>query len=171
MTANTAVSLPLGPLDPERSELLRRVVDGLEPASLQWLSGFASGVAYARGQGDPVGYEALSPTAAVSARPESAARLAIVYGSQTGNGKRIAERLGRAAEAAGLAVRVFAARDYPLKDLAGERLLTVVISTHGDGDPPDDARGFVEHITGKRAPKLEPSAGRPSGSCPCPGPA
>jgi sulfite reductase (NADPH) flavoprotein alpha-component len=154
MTANTAVSLPLGPLDPERSELLRRVVDGLEPASLQWLSGFASGVAYARGQGDPVRNEGLSSSAAVAARPESAARLAIVYGSQTGNGKRIAERLGRAAEAAGLAVRVFAARDYPLKDLAGERLLTVVISTHGDGDPPDDARGFVEHITGKRAPEL-----------------
>ncbi len=59
MTANTAVSLPLGPLDPERSELLRRVVDGLEPASLQWLSGFASGVAYARGQVDPVGHEGL----------------------------------------------------------------------------------------------------------------
>lgn len=155
MTANTAVSLPLGPLDPERSELLRRVVDGLEPASLQWLSGFASGVAYARGQVDPVGREGLTPAAAVAARPESAARLAIVYGSQTGNCKRIAERLGRAAEAAGLAVRVFAARDYPLKDLAGERLLTVVISTHGDGDPPDDARGFVEHITGKRAPKLD----------------
>jgi sulfite reductase (NADPH) flavoprotein alpha-component len=155
MTANTAVSLPLGPLDPERSEMLRRVVDGLEPASLQWLSGFASGVAYARGQVDPVGHEGLSSTAAVAARPESAARLAIVYGSQTGNGKRIAERLGRAAEAAGLAVRVFAARDYPLKDLAGERLLTVVISTHGDGDPPDDARGFVEHIAGKRAPKLD----------------
>jgi len=155
MTANTAVSLPLGPLDPERSELLRRVVDGLEPASLQWLSGFASGVAYARGQVDPVRHEGSSSTAAVAARPESAARLAIVYGSQTGNGKRIAERLGRAAEAAGLAVRVFAARDYPLKDLAGERLLTVVISTHGDGDPPDDARGFVEHITGKRAPKLD----------------
>jgi sulfite reductase (NADPH) flavoprotein alpha-component len=155
MTANTAVSLPLGPLDPERSELLRRVVDGLEPASLQWLSGFASGVAYVRGQGDPVRQDGASPAAAVAARSESAARLAIVYGSQTGNGKRIAERLGRAAEAAGLAVRVFAARDYPLKDLAGERLLTVVISTHGDGDPPDDARGFVEHIAGKRAPKLD----------------
>jgi sulfite reductase (NADPH) flavoprotein alpha-component len=155
MTANTAVSLSLGPLDPERSEMLRRVVDGLEPASLQWLSGFASGVAYARGQGDPVRNDSLSPATSVAARPEPVARLAIVHGSQTGNGKRIAERLGRAAEAAGLAVRVFAARDYPLKDLAGERLLTVVISTHGDGDPPDDARGFVEHITGKRAPKLD----------------
>ena len=52
-------------------------------------------------------------------------------------------------------MRVYAARDYPLKDLARERLLTVVMSTHGDGDPPDDARGFVEHITGKRAPKLD----------------
>ena len=51
MTATTAVTLPLGPLDPERSELLRRVVDGLEPASLHWLSGFTAGVAYARGQG------------------------------------------------------------------------------------------------------------------------
>jgi sulfite reductase (NADPH) flavoprotein alpha-component len=50
---------------------------------------------------------------------------------------------------------VYAARDYPLKDLAKERFLSIVISTHGDGDPPDDARGFVEFITGKRAPRLE----------------
>ena len=156
MTATSAVPLPLGPLDPERSELLRRVVDGLEPATLQWLSGFASGVAFARGHAVPTGIEAANVTAAAAAaRAEPAARLAVVYGSQTGNGKRIAERLGRAAEAAGLAVRVYAARDYPLKDLAKERFLSLVISTHGDGDPPDDARGFVEFITGKRAPRLE----------------
>ena len=157
MTATTAVSLPLGPLDPERSELLRRVVDGLEPASLHWLSGFTAGVAYARSQ---PGVAAAVETAALAApiaapRGDAVARLAVVYGSQTGNGRRIAERLGRAAEAAGLAVRVCAARDYPLKDLAKERMLTVVVSTHGDGDPPDDARGFVEYLAGKRAPRLE----------------
>ena len=39
---------PLGPLDPERSELLLRVVEGLEPSTLQWLSGFAAGVAHER---------------------------------------------------------------------------------------------------------------------------
>ena len=157
MTATTAVSLPLGPLDPERSDFLRRVVDGLEPASLHWLSGFAAGVAYARGHGGVAAAVEVSGAAAPIAAPraEAAARLAVVYGSQTGNGRRIAERLGRAAEASGLAVRVYAARDYPLKDLAKERLLTVVVSTHGDGDPPDDARGFVEHLAGKRAPKLE----------------
>ena len=30
----------------------------------------------------------------------------------------------------------------------------IVISTQGDGDPPDDARGFVDFIAGKRAPQL-----------------
>lgn len=156
MNATTAIPLPLGPLDPERSELLRRVVDGLQPDSLQWLSGFAAGVAFARSQGNLALVDPVASTAApAAARPDPSARLAIVYGSQTGNGKRIAERLGRAAEATGLTVRVYAARDYPLKDLAKERLLSVVMSTHGDGDPPDDARGFIEHLAGKRAPRLD----------------
>jgi sulfite reductase (NADPH) flavoprotein alpha-component len=152
MTATTAAALPLGPLDPERGELLRRVVDGLDPTALQWVSGFAAGVAYGRVPGAAV----LEPSlpAAAAPRAEATGRLAVVYGSQTGNGRRIAERLGHAAEAAGLAVRVYSTRDYPLKDLARERMLTVVVSTHGDGDPPDDARGFIEHLLGKRAPQL-----------------
>ena len=29
-----------------------------------------------------------------------------------------------------------------------------MVSTHGDGDPPDDARGFIEHLMGKRVPQL-----------------
>ncbi len=157
MSSNSA-AVPLSPLDPERNALLERVVTGLEPAALHWLSGFAAGVAYARSPGSALAGETVSPAAAPgapAARSEPAARLAVVYGSQTGNSKRVAERLGRAAEAAGLAVRVYAARDYPLKDLARERYLTVVTSTQGDGDPPDDARSFIEHLLGKRAPRLE----------------
>jgi sulfite reductase (NADPH) flavoprotein alpha-component len=153
MTANNLSTLPLGPLDPERSELLLRVVEGLEPATLQWLSGFAAGVAHERAvrQGGVVAVPAVAP----AARAEPQARLTIVYGSQTGNSKRVAERLGRAAEAAGLAARVYASGSYPIKDLAKERLLVVVVSTQGDGDPPDDARGFIEFLQSKRAPKLD----------------
>ena len=152
--STTAAALPLGPLDPERGELLRCVVDGLDAPALQWLSGFAAGVAYALTAG-AAAIEPMVPAAvAVAPRAEATGRLAVVYGSQTGNGRRIAERVGQTAEAAGIAVRVYAARDYPLRDLANERLLTVVVSTHGDGDPPDDARGFIEHLLGKRAPQL-----------------
>ena len=149
MSANIISSLPLGPLDSERSELLLRVVEGLEPASLQWLSGFAAGVAYERAAGRAGGV----PLPA--APSQASARLTIVYGSQTGNGRRIAERLARSAEAAGLAARVYASGSYPMKDLAKERLLVTVVSTHGDGDPPDDARGFLEFLASRRAPKLE----------------
>ena len=111
MTANTAAALPLGPLDPERGELLRRVVDGLDPVALQWLSGFASGIAYARAGGVAVPEPVVTGGASAGPRAEATARLAVVYGSQTGNGRRIAERLGQVAEAAGIAVRVYAARD------------------------------------------------------------
>jgi sulfite reductase (NADPH) flavoprotein alpha-component len=150
MSATTVAAFPLGPLDPERSELLLRVVEGLEPSTLQWLAGFAAGVAHERAAN-----RGGLPATAPAARPEAAARLTIVYGSQTGNGKRIAERLGRAAEAAGIAARVYSSVNYPLKDLPKERLLVVVVSTQGDGDPPDDARGFLEFLASRRAPRLE----------------
>ena len=158
MSANKVTTLPLGPLDPERTELLLRVVEGLEPSTLQWLSGFAAGVAHERtaGRGVAVALPAGAANApAPAARAEPTARVTIVYGSQTGNSKRIAEKLGRAAEAAGLAARVYAASNYPVKDLAKERLLVTVISTQGDGDPPDDARGLMEFLLSRRAPKLE----------------
>jgi sulfite reductase (NADPH) flavoprotein alpha-component len=157
MSANKVTTLPLGPLDPERTELLLRVVEGLEPATLQWLSGFAAGVAHERasGRGLAVALPTGAPAAAPAARAEPTARVTIVYGSQTGNSKRIAEKLGRAAEAAGLAARVYAASNYPVKDLAKERMLVTVISTQGDGDPPDDARGLMEFLQSRRAPKLE----------------
>ena len=35
MSANIVTTLPIGPLDAERNELLLRVVDGLEPSTLQ----------------------------------------------------------------------------------------------------------------------------------------
>ncbi|MET0402695.1 MAG: assimilatory sulfite reductase (NADPH) flavoprotein subunit, partial [Cystobacter sp.] len=64
------------------------------------------------------------------------------------------ERLKQRLESNGLAVRVFRAGEYPTRELKNERLLYVVISTQGDGDPPDDARGFFEFVMGKRAPAL-----------------
>jgi sulfite reductase (NADPH) flavoprotein alpha-component len=143
----TAISIPpVAPLlSKEKLSLLEQLVDGLEAPALHWLSGYAAGLA-ARLPGS------TQPVAAVQAEPQ--ASLTIVYGTQTGNSRMLAERLRQRAEASGLAVRGFRAGEYPLRELKNERLLYVVISTQGDGDPPDDARGFVEFILGKRAPAL-----------------
>ncbi|HHW4680487.1 MAG TPA: assimilatory sulfite reductase (NADPH) flavoprotein subunit, partial [Xylella taiwanensis] len=81
-------------------------------------------------------------------------RLTVLYGSQTGNARRVAEQLATEAGAAGLAVRLVRADSYATRELAAERLLYIVISTQGEGDPPDDAIGLVEFLDGRRAPKL-----------------
>jgi len=137
------------PLPEEKTGLLTRLVDGLDQASLHWLSGYTAGLA-AHAQVPPRDGATL-----VSVETAVLQQLTIVYGSQTGNSKRLAESLAREAGNAGLAVRLLRADAYPLRELKSERLLYVVISTQGDGDPPDDARGFVEFIAGKRAPRLE----------------
>ena len=128
-----------------RGGLLARLVEGLDAQSLNWLSGYLAGLS-ARAP-------AQESTPAPQITPES--RLTLVYGTQTGNSKLLAERIKRQAEASGLTVRMLRAGEYPVRELKDEQLLYVVISTQGDGDPPDDARGFVEFILGKRAPRLE----------------
>ena len=67
----------------------------------------------------------------------------------------MAEKLGQALESAGLQKNVVATGDYALKQFADERYLYVVASTHGDGEPPDDARALLDALSGRRAPKLD----------------
>nr|WP_221444219.1 assimilatory sulfite reductase (NADPH) flavoprotein subunit [Rhodanobacter sp. MP7CTX1] len=136
------------PLNTDKSALLARLVEGLQPAELYWVAAWSASLAAQAPSQSSAPLAVPSPVKAVGER------LTIVYGSQTGNAKRIAEQLAERSEAAGLPVRLVRANAYPHRELAQERYLAVVISTQGEGEPPDDARGFVEFIAGKRAPKL-----------------
>ncbi|QRK07436.1 assimilatory sulfite reductase (NADPH) flavoprotein subunit [Archangium violaceum] len=136
-------------LGEEKGALVQRLSEGLDAPSLTWLSGYFAGLAARQLPGS---VQAAAPSVAAQATPQGS--LTIVYGTQTGNSRLLAERLKQRAEAAGLAVRCVRASEYPTRELKNERLLYVVISTQGDGDPPDDARGFVDFVLGKRAPAL-----------------
>ncbi|WP_115571779.1 assimilatory sulfite reductase (NADPH) flavoprotein subunit [Xanthomonas campestris] len=149
MTA-ASPAVPPSPLPDERKALLERLVDGLDAPSLWWLSGYTAGLA----QGHPPRSLAVLPGGQVHAVAHESQRLTVLYGSQTGNARRQAEQLAAEAEAAGVNVRLLRADAYPTRELASERLLYVVISTQGEGDPPDDAIGLVEFLSGRRAPKL-----------------
>lgn len=145
MTASSSALAP-SPLAEERRALLARLVEGLDAPTLWWLSGYTAGLA----QGQHAPQLAVLP----GGQAQSGQRLTVVYGSQTGNARRAAEKIAQEVEASGLPVRLLRADAYPTRELASERLLYVVISTQGEGDPPDDAIGFVEFLSGRRAPKL-----------------
>ena len=149
MTA-ASPALPPSPLDEGRKVLLARLVEGLDAPSLWWLSGYTAGLA----QGHAAPHLAVLPGGGATLAAQAGQRLTVLYGSQTGNARREAEKIAQAAEAAGLSVRLVRTDAYATRELASERLLYLVISTQGEGDPPDDAIGFTEFLLGKRAPKL-----------------
>ena len=141
--------LPTPALAAERLALLHQLTEGLPPAELYWISAWSAALA-------AQSTRAILPATGAAEAPSAAngERFTVLYGSQTGNSRRVAERLAERATAAGLHVRVLRTGAYPLRELAQERHLALVISSQGDGDPPDDAIGFFEFVTGKRAPKL-----------------
>jgi len=134
------------PLSAEMADAVARLTQELDASGLWWLSGYAAGLASRSGLALPPPAEAApaQPASAAAARQDTAGRLTIVYGSQTGNARRVAEQLAAEVEGLGLPVRLLRADTYPTREL-----------TQGDGDPPDDARELVDFITGKRAPRLE----------------
>src|SRR3546814_3345984 len=45
--------------------------------------------------------------------------------------------------------------DYNVRQLGQEQDLLVIVSTYGEGDPPQPATGFFEFVEGRKAPKLD----------------
>src|SRR5690625_6194312 len=94
-----------------------------------------------RVQGYLAGYRAaLQPNAAPVApsAPDSPV-LTVLYGSQTGNCETLAERLTEQARARGLNVECLSMDEFPNRLLKQTRQIAVIVSTHGEGDPPDTA--------------------------------
>lgn len=160
MAANLSPASQAFPLDAERADRLAELVRGLDAPGLLWISGYAAGMAAAglAAASNHVTWGAAGaatlPAPAPAADADAPWAATVVYGSQTGNGRRIAEALGERLQARGLRARVLRAGEYAPKELARERRLFVVMSTHGDGDPPDDARPLTEFLFGRRAPQL-----------------
>ncbi len=143
------------PLPDERRALVTQLATGLDREQLIWVSGYFAGLAAATPGGAALQLGApgvAAPQAVVGAA--AAPQLTIISASHTGNGRKISEKLLAAVTQAGVTARVVKAGDYQPREIAKEKLLYVVISTHGDGDPPDEARALYEYLGTKRAPQL-----------------
>lgn len=73
-------------------------------------------------------------------------KLTIVYGTETGNSKKLATDFATKAKKQQIQTKVISLDQYRLNDLSKEELFVTVISTQGEGEPPTAALKFYEHI-------------------------
>ncbi len=92
-----------------------------------------------------------SRRAALRAVPAGAPAWLVAYASQTGNAEQLAWQAAQTLHLAGLAVQVSTLNDIPPAQLSATSHLLVIASTYGEGDPPDDAATFAQHMAGKGA--------------------
>ncbi|MGR6992450.1 NADPH-dependent assimilatory sulfite reductase flavoprotein subunit [Klebsiella aerogenes] len=136
------------PLNPEQLARLQAATTDFTPTQLAWVSGYFWGMLNQQ------------PGAAVSAPAQvvEAPAITLISASQTGNARRVAEALRDDLQAAQLNVKLVNAGDYKFKQIAGEKLLVVVTSTQGEGEPPEEAVALHKFLFSKKAPKLDGTA-------------
>ncbi|MBJ4955128.1 NADPH-dependent assimilatory sulfite reductase flavoprotein subunit [Salmonella enterica subsp. enterica serovar Goldcoast] len=136
------------PLNPEQLARLQAATTDFTPAQLAWVSGYFWGVLNQQ------------PASNVTA-PAPAAEMpgiTLISASQTGNARRVAEALHDDLITAQLNVTLINAGDYKFKQIANEKLLVVVASTQGEGEPAEEAVALHKYLFSKKAPKLENTA-------------
>ena len=138
------------PLNAQQADQLNRLIETLTPTQATWISGYLTGVNASLSEGTVA---SAQPQAAAGAQPGET--LTILFGSQTGNAEGIGEQLAAAAESRGYSARLVDMDDYKPNQLKKETNLVVLVSTHGEGDPPDNAIEMHEFLHGKKAPKLK----------------
>ncbi|WP_171923024.1 NADPH-dependent assimilatory sulfite reductase flavoprotein subunit [Salmonella bongori] len=136
------------PLNAEQLARLQAATTDLTPEQLAWVSGYFWGI--------------LNPRPdTITTLPAPVAEIpgvTLISASQTGNARRVAEALRDDLLAVNLNVTLVNAGDYKYKQIASEKLLVVVTSTQGEGEPPEEAVALHKFLFSKKAPALKNTA-------------
>ncbi|WP_100407996.1 assimilatory sulfite reductase (NADPH) flavoprotein subunit [Bacillus solitudinis] len=141
------------PFNQEQVELLNQLLPSLTESQKVWISGYLAASQATMVTETPESQSAELPVQ--STEQSISKEVTILYGSQTGNAQGIAEKTGKTLGDLGFKVNVSSMNDFKPNNLKKLENLLIVVSTHGEGDPPDNALSFHEFLHGKRAPKLD----------------
>ncbi|MBE1553953.1 assimilatory sulfite reductase (NADPH) flavoprotein subunit [Sporosarcina limicola] len=141
------------PFNEEQVELLNKLLPILTETQQIWLGGYLS--ALQRVEFPIMTRDVAVQEASAIVTEVITQEVTILYGSQTGNGQALAESLSKSLVAEDFFVTLSSMNDFKPNALKKIRNLLLIVSTHGEGDPPDTALPFYEFLHSKRAPKLE----------------
>lgn len=127
-------------LSPFKLKIVQDLIAGSTKEELIWLNGYLSGL-LSNGSGETVTVQQLA-----GAPKANVGKVTIVYGTETGNSKKVATDFALKAKKNSINAKVVSLDQYRLTDLPKEEYLLAVISTQGEGEPPTSAKKFYDHI-------------------------
>jgi sulfite reductase (NADPH) flavoprotein alpha-component len=126
------------PFDSDQRKALDSLLAGFDPVQRGWLSGFLAG---------------SSPrTTAVQVAPAAAGKLVVLYGTESGNSEVLADRAVKAAKKRGFQAVMKNMAETSPAELEKFQNLLVVVSTWGDGEPPETAVSFYKDFMATEKP-------------------
>ncbi len=115
----------------DQRKALDSLIAQLDPVQRGWLSGFLA---------------AGSAPVSAAAAPTSAGKLTVLYGTESGNSEVLADRTVKEAKKRGFQATMKNMSDISPADLAKVSNLLVIVSTWGDGEPPETAMSFYKEF-------------------------
>lgn len=137
------------PIPSEHRNALSGILSSLNRDQILWLSGYLAG---------KVGLIDGPATAGVEGSPTSLsarASLTILYGTESGNAEALADKAKAKAAALGFEPKVLNMADCTPDILKSVENLLIIVSTWGDGEPPDQAAPFHKAMMAESAPQLK----------------
>jgi len=121
------------PFTPEQHSQLSGAIASLDAQQVAWLGGFLSGI----------------HREDVTAQPVTDRALTVLYGTESGNSEELAEKVFKEAKKKGFKSKIANMSETNPTELAGTERLLVIVSTWGDGDPPEAAEEFYKELMEK----------------------
>lgn len=111
---------------------LQTLIGSSTKEELLWINGYLNGI--------------VANTVDTKSTATAVKKITLLFGTETGNSKSIATQLATTAKKNGIVTKLAALDQYRITDLTKEEYLFIVISTQGEGEPPEAAKKFYEYI-------------------------
>jgi sulfite reductase (NADPH) flavoprotein alpha-component len=129
------------PFSPDQRRAVDIALAGLDASQRFWLAGFLS----AGG----------APAASAAAPAAGSTKLTVLYGTESGNAEKLADLSVKTAKKRGFQAVAKNMSEIAPADLAKFENLLVIVSTWGDGEPPESATAFYKEFMNGAVPELK----------------
>lgn len=135
------------PITSDKFLIIQKLTDNFSSEQLIWLSGYCFGKAN----------KILTNQLNISNNnfiQSSSLKVNLISASQTGNAHNLSEKIYNNLKSSNINVKLTYVRDYKYKQISQEKIILLIISTQGTGEPPDEAAEFYNFLMSNDAPKL-----------------